>query len=106
MGFLSFIRKLFTDDAVDEAALDAARARHGVNVNSKQKVEMSEHTSEAERFGQDYDVWEDIRNYRSNFFVGRWFTRKFHPFGEDKLKKQLADLEKKREEERRQKGEG
>ena len=105
MGFLSFIKKLFAGESADEAALDAARARHGINIDSKQKVEMNKPTTEAERFARDYDAWEDIRNYRSNFFLGRWATRKFRPVGEDKVKKQLADLEKKREEERKQKGE-
>ena len=103
MGFLSFLKKIFGGGSADEAELDAARARHGIIVDKK---EMDKARTEAERFAEDYDVWEDIKNYRANFFVGGWVSKKFHPIGEDKVKKQLADLEKKRQEEERKKGEG
>ena len=103
MGFLSFIKKVFGGESKDEVKLDAARARHGITVDKK---EMDKAKTEAERFGKDYNVWDDLRNYRANFFVGNWVARKFRPIGEDKVKKQLADLEKKREEERKRKGEG
>jgi ribosomal protein L9 len=100
MGFLSFLKKIFGGRSKDEAELDAARARHGITVDKK---EINKPTSEAERFGKDYNVWDDIRNYRSNFLVGNWVARKFRPIGEEKVKKQLEDLEKKREEERKMK---
>jgi hypothetical protein len=103
MGFLSFIKKIFTSDDVDEATLDAARARHGIKVGEKDKVPSKKRLTEAERFGRDYDVWEELHYFRSNFFLGRWASRKFRPIGEDKLKKKLEELEKKREEERRKK---
>jgi len=102
MGFLSFLKKIFGGGSADEAELDAARARHGITVD---KEEMDKARTEAERFAEDYDVWEDIKNYRASFFVGGWVSKKFHPIGEDKVKKQLADLEKKRQEEERKKGE-
>jgi hypothetical protein len=103
MGFLSFIKKLFTGADVDEAALNAARARHGIKVGEKDKVASKKPITEAERSAPDYDVWEELRYFRSSFFLGRWASRKFRPLGEDKLKKKLVELEKKREEERRKK---
>ncbi|OGN97036.1 MAG: hypothetical protein A2Y89_03975 [Chloroflexi bacterium RBG_13_51_18] len=108
MGFFSFIKKLFTSESVDEAALDAARARHGIHIDDKQKAEMDESTTEEQRFAENYDAWEELGKMRSNFFFGSWVTRKFRPIGEEKLKKQLEDLEKKRrdEAEKKHKGEG
>jgi hypothetical protein len=102
MGFLSFMKKVFSGESEDDAELNAARARHGINVN-----EPDEHKSgtKQERFAEEYDVWEEIKNIRSNFFIGNWAAKKFHVIGEDKVKKQLEELEKKREGEERQKGE-
>jgi hypothetical protein len=105
MGFLSFLRKVFSgEDEQQEKELDEARARHGIQVD---KAEMDKATSSAERFGEDYDVWEDIKHIRSTFFFGTWASRKFHIVGEEKVKKQLEDLEKKRQAEAEgKKGEG
>jgi hypothetical protein len=103
MGFLSFLKKVFGGEDEDEAELDAARARHGITVDKK---EMDKVRTEAERFAENYDVWEDLDNYRMNFFVGNWVAKKFRPIGEAKVRKELAELEKKRqEEEERKKGE-
>jgi hypothetical protein len=96
MGFFSFIRDIFTGEDADDEALDAARARHGIHIDEKGKKEMNKPTTEAERFADNYDAWEELKNYRMNFFFGSWITRKFRPIGEDKVKKQLEDLEKKR----------
>ncbi len=114
MGFLSFIKKVFAGESADDAALDAARARHGIKVDAKTKAAADKTTTEAEHFAANYDAWEELRHWRSNFFFGRWVTRKFYPIGEDKVKNQLEDLEKKRqaeaerkkEKEARKKGEG
>ena len=95
MGLLSFFRKVFSgEDEKQEKELDEARARHGIQVD---KVEMDKKTSPTEQFGEEYDVWDDIRNMRSTFFFGTWASRKFHIVGEDKVKKQLEELEKKRQ---------
>jgi agmatine/peptidylarginine deiminase len=95
MGLLSFFRKVFSgEDDQQEKELDEARARHGIQVD---KVEMDKKTSSAEQFGEQYDVWDDIKNIRSTFFFGTWASRKFHIVGEDKVKKQLEELEKKRQ---------
>jgi hypothetical protein len=103
MGFLSFMKKVFAGESEDDAELNAARARHGIIIDESDAVKPK---TEQERFADNYDVWEEIRNIRTNFFLGNWATKKFHVVGEDKVKKQLEELEKKREEEeRKQKGE-
>ncbi len=99
MGFKSFMKQvIFGHDDDEEAALRAAREKHGIKVDEENKVESKVEEGE-------YDAWEDIRNLRMHFFFGSWATRKFKPIGEEKVKKQLAELEKKREEEARRKEE-
>ena len=105
MGFISFIKSIFVGESADEQALDAARARHGIKIDEKAKKLADKPVTEQERFAENYDVWEELRYWRSNFFFGRWVTRKFHPVGEDKVKKQLGDLEKRRREEAQKKKE-
>jgi hypothetical protein len=102
MGFLSFMKKIIGGEDEDDAELNAARARHGINPD---KLDKKEPKSAQKRFTEEYDVWEEIRNIRTNFFIGNWANKKFRVVGEDKVKKQLEELEKKREEEGKQKGE-
>jgi len=97
MGFVSFIKHIFSAEDKDEQDLDKARARHGIVLSAKDKVEMNKVTSEDERMAHEYDAWEDLKNIKSSFFLGNWAARKFHIVGEDKVKKQLEALEKKRE---------
>jgi hypothetical protein len=99
MGFFSFIKHIFSGEDKEEAELDKARARHGIVLNAKDKVEMNKVTSEDERMAGEYDAWEDLKNMKTTFFLGGWAARKFHIVGEDKVKKQLEDLEKKKESE-------
>ncbi len=96
MGFFSFFKNIFTAENTDDEVLDAARARHGVHIDGEAKKEMDKPTTEAERFADNYDAWDELKNYRMTFLFGSWITRKFRPIGEDKVKKQLEDLEKKR----------
>lgn len=103
MGFFSFIKKMFSGSA-DEAALNAARARHAEKADAEQKAGGKKNTTEAERFAKDFDTWEELKHLREDYFFGKWASRKIHPIGEDKVKKELADLEKKRKEEGQQKG--
>jgi hypothetical protein len=94
MGFFSFVKKVFAgEEDEDEKELDAARSRHGIVVDKK---EMDKRRTEQEEFAENYDVWEDLKNYRSNFFMGSWINRKFKPVGDDKVKKELEELEQKR----------
>ena len=98
MGFFTAIKKIFTGESAEEKALDDARARHGIVVD---KAQMDIKEPEEKRFGEEYDPWEDIRNFRTSFFIGGWAARKINPkvIGEDKVKKQLEELQKKRDEE-------
>jgi len=106
MGFWASLKKIFSLRGEDEAELEKLRAKHGIEATSKEVILRE---AKNEPGSKDYDVWEDIRNYRSTFFLGSWATRKFkfRPIGEEKLKRDLEKLEKKREEEtRRKEGEG
>jgi len=103
MGFLSFMKKVIGVEDENDAEILAARARHGINLD---KLDEKEPKSAQKRFTEEYDVWEEIRNIRTNFFIGNWATKKFRVVGEDKVKKQLEELEKKHEEEGKSKGEG
>jgi uncharacterized protein YciI len=36
---------------------------------------------EQKRMAEDYNAWEEIDNYRANFFFGSWATKKFKAIG-------------------------
>lgn len=97
MGLFSFFKKIFSSDDAEEEELDKARARHGIVLDARDKVDMDKATSDEERMAREYDAWEDLKNIRSSFFLGNWASRKFHVVGEDKVKKQLEELAKKKE---------
>jgi hypothetical protein len=99
MGFFSFVKKIFSAEDTDEKELDAARTRHGIELSAKDKLDMNKPTSDEERFVSEYNAWDDLKNMRSNFYLGAWVSRKFHIVGQDKVKKELEELAKKREEE-------
>lgn len=103
MGFFSLIKKVFAGESADEEELDAMRRRHGVVLTEKEKVEANKAATEAERFAAGYDVWEEVDRYRMTFLIGGWLTKKFRPIGEEKVKRDLEKLEKKRQEEARKK---
>jgi hypothetical protein len=104
MSFWSALKKIFSLSGDDEAELKELREKHGIDVKTKEDI-LREHKNEPGT--PDYDPWEEIRNIRTYFFFGRWATRKFRPIGEDKLKRDLERLAKKREEEeKRKRGEG
>jgi hypothetical protein len=107
MGFLNFLKTVFSPTTPEEEdEFRKLRAKHGITTEEEEAVKKQ--AGEYNQPGDpDYDVWEDLRNYRLNFFLGSWVTRKFRPIGEDKLKKRLDELEKRRqEEEARRRGEG
>jgi hypothetical protein len=104
MSFWLTLKKIFSLGGENEAELQSLRAKHGIDVKSKEEI-LREDKSEPST--PDYDPWEEIRNLRMNFLVGRWVTRKFRPIGEEKLKRDLEKIAKEREEEeRRKRGEG
>jgi hypothetical protein len=106
VSFFSFLKKVFAGESADEEELDAARRRHGIMLTEKEKKEAKIPTTDVERFAKEYDVWEDLKNYRMNFFLGSWVTRRFRPVGEEKVKRDLERLEKKRREEAERKQRG
>jgi hypothetical protein len=92
MSFFDFCKKIFsTDDDVNDAELNAARARHGIAVDPNADKEEEKAEREA------YDPWEEVKNARMNFFVGSWASRKFRIVGEDKVKAELAAIENKKQ---------
>jgi len=95
MGFFSFLKKLFAGEDADEIELNAARRRHGV-ISKEEEIGAYNKNQEVQRFAKEFDVWEEIDQYRWTFFFGRWAAKKIHPIGEDKLKRDLEKQEKKR----------
>lgn len=111
MSFRLFLKQVFSLNPQEDPELQKLREKHGIVTDEKDKdkdIDPAAPVAHKNKPGDpDYDVWEDIRNYRTYFFFGSWATRKFRPVGEDKLKKDLEKLEKKRqEEEERKRGEG
>jgi len=103
MGFKSFIRHVIYGYDDDDPELKAAREKHGIVVGEDKEEEKKK--------AEEYDAWDEIRNMRMNFFLGSWATRKYKHriIGEDKVKRQLAELEKKREKKaakKKEEGEG
>jgi hypothetical protein len=62
---------------------------------------VEEEDTKEQEFVKSYDAWEEIDNIRMNFFLGGWATKKFKGgiIGEDKVRRELEELEKKRAEE-------
>jgi hypothetical protein len=107
MGWRIFLKQIFSLNPREDPELQRLRAKHGINMDAKD--DKTTHEIKNVPGDEDYDPWEEIRNMRSNFFFGSWITRKwkFRPIGEEKVKKELEELAKKREEEeRKEKGEG
>jgi hypothetical protein len=94
MGFSDIFKRLFSSGKDDEAELDAARARHGIKIETPEEQKKSEIEEK-----EPYNPWDEVSNARTNFFFGSWVTKKFRIVGEDKVKAELAALEKKRENE-------
>jgi hypothetical protein len=107
MGFFSFLKKIFAGEDTDEMELNAARRRHGVITEEEEKAAAQKQNTEVQRFAKEYDVWEEIDQWKWSFFVGGWVAKKIHPIGEDKVKRDLERLERKRlKEEEKKKREG
>jgi hypothetical protein len=71
-----------------------------VNSENYKDAPAEEYEEEKKETAARYDPWEEIDNFKMNFFLGGWATRKFKGgvIGEDKVKKELEELEKKRAE--------
>jgi hypothetical protein len=96
MGLGSFFRKVFYGESDEDPGLRAARARHNIVVDEDKKGD----TPARDEAREPYDPWEEVENVRRSFFLGSWASRKvgWRP-DHDRLKEELAALEKKREEE-------
>jgi hypothetical protein len=104
MGFFSFFKKVFAGDIdEDDPVLNAARARHNIDMGETKEEKERRRREEA----QKYDPWEEIDNMRRNFFMGSWASRqvRWRP-RHDKLREELEEIERKREEKRKAKEEG
>ena len=107
MSFRLFLKQVFSLNPREDPELQRLREKHGIITDDQDKDSAISAEHKNRPGDEDYDVWEDLHNYRMNFFFGSWVTRKFRPIGEEKLKKDLEALEKKREEEAaRKRGEG
>jgi hypothetical protein len=90
MGFTDFFKKIFNgDEAVDEE-LRAARERHGIAGDDSEN-------KDDKLAREEYDPWDEVRNARTQFYIGSWATKKHRIIGEDKLKADLEALEKKKQ---------
>jgi hypothetical protein len=104
MSFWSALKNIFSPSGEDEAELKELREKHGIDAKTKEEI-LREVKNEPGSEG--YDAWEELRNMRAYFFLGSWATKKFkfRPIGEEKLKRDLEKLARKREEEERRKRE-
>ena len=99
MGFFQTIGHGFKK-AYDWVFQDEEKLRKvkSSNYTAAPAVEVKEPDDEEEEVDHQYDAWEEIDNLRMNMFLGSWATKKFKGgvIGEDKVKKDLERLEKKR----------
>ena len=54
---------------------------------------------ERKQYAEDYDAWDEIDNFRTNFYIGGWARRKMKAIGENKIGKEREEVERKRAEE-------
>lgn len=95
----------------EDEKLRAARARSvgggAPPLTEEEGAEKVGKWSETEGYVSEYDIWEEIDSYRTTFWfgskVGKYLARSRKT--DDKLKKELEELDRKREEEKRRKGE-
>jgi hypothetical protein len=76
---------------------DEAKLRK-VKSEKYQEMPVGKDTDKKKETSESFDAWEEIDNFKMNFFLGSWATKKFKGgiIGEDKVKKELEELEKKR----------
>ncbi len=86
MEFKDLLKKAFnSEDELTDAELNAARARHGIKVETPEEQRKRLKAEKEEQ--EPYDPWEEVRNVRTSFFFGSWATKKFQIVGEDKVKR-------------------
>ena len=85
-----------------------ARARLGIEIDEEEeKEELQRELDKKRKSGweldaEKYDPWEELRNVRTNFWIGGWAAKRLHwrP-ANDKLREELEELDRKREEKER-----
>jgi hypothetical protein len=83
----------------DDEKLRQARARHMGDLDEPETATEDELNDEQAQTEDNYNIWEEIDNVRTNFFFGRYLSRKIMMPRMDKLKKELEEMERKRQEE-------
>jgi hypothetical protein len=98
MGLRSFLQKLINGNSLaEEQELNAARARHGI---APEDVEAAFRNAEERRQVAEFDAWEELKYFKTDFIMGNWVSKKIRPFfGIDNLKKDMNKLEEKRRQE-------
>lgn len=80
MGLWSFFKGFFTGE---DEELEALRRKHNIRAASG-GVKEGRASPKTER--NVPDPWEEIDNYRMNFFLGSWAARRFRGLGKRKDK--------------------
>lgn len=96
----------------EDEKLRAARAR-GRYSGEKMEVERDEEEgrtkkrSEAEHYATEYDIWDEIDSFRTTFWFGSRMARLMSKSRrrDAQLMKELEELDRQKEEEKREKGE-
>lgn len=101
---LSAIKKMFGGItratnwlSADDEKLREARAKHLGDLGEPETGAEDELKDEQTRLVEDFNVWDEIDNMRLNFFFGRFISRKIRMPQSDKLKKELEELDKKKQ---------
>ena len=103
---MSFFKKLLgleEEEISDE--IRAARARHGIQVDETEHLKSR--NTEMSEDQEDYDAWDELKNIRTNFFLGSWGSRRYRRAtrSDDKLREELEKVAREREEKERLKAE-
>jgi hypothetical protein len=109
---MGFWNRLFgrSDDSVSDE-IKRARERHGIETGEEdaEKEDRLRELDKERKSGwevarDEYDPWEDLKNIRANFWIGGWAAKRlrWRP-NHDKLREELEEVARKREEKEQQK---
>ena len=82
--------------------LRLARERHGIEVDEEEEAEEEKGAIKKSNWEVDtgpYDPWEDLKDLRTSFWIGGWAAKRlrWRP-ANDKLREELEEVARKREE--------
>jgi colicin import membrane protein len=103
MGFWSRLFGKGKEPISDE--VKQARERLGITIDEEEeKEERKRELAKDRKTGwefesEDYDPWDELKNVRMNFWIGGWAAKRLHwrP-NNDKLREELEEVARKREE--------